>query len=166
MLAHRNLLLNAFYVGVCQRFTLGRPDLHSGAVLPLFRLRVGDVVQCRLRCGDGHSGRVISIRKRRLSAIASERATAVYGVPTMYIAQLEHPTFAGRDLKSLRTGVMSGSPCPIELMKRVVDQMGAREITIAYGLTENFARDHADADGRSPRAARADGRAARCRGSR
>ena len=72
-----------------------------------------------------------------MSAIESERATAVYGVPTMYIAQLEHPTFAGRDLKSLRTGVMSGSPCPIELMKRVVDQMGAREITIAYGLTEN-----------------------------
>ena len=54
----------------------------------------------------------------------------------MFIAQLEHPTFAGRNLRSLRTGVMSGSPCPIELMKRVVDQMGAREITIAYGLTE------------------------------
>ena len=71
-----------------------------------------------------------------LNAIESERATAVYGVPTMFIAQLEHPTFAGRDLKSLRTGVMAGSPCPIELMKRVVDQMGAREITIAYGLTE------------------------------
>ena len=54
----------------------------------------------------------------------------------MYIAQLEHPSFASRDLQSLRTGIMSGSPCPIELMKRVVDQMGVREITIAYGLTE------------------------------
>ncbi len=93
-----------------------------------------------------------------LTAIESERATAVYGVPTMYIAQLEHPTFAGRDLKSLRTGVMSGSPCPIELMKRVVDQMGAREITIAYGLTESLPRDHPNADRRSPRVACADGR--------
>ena len=62
--------------------------------------------------------------------------TTLYGVPTMFIAQLEHPTFAGRDLKSLRTGVMAGSPCPVELMRRVVDQMGIREITIAYGLTE------------------------------
>ncbi len=136
MLAHRNLLLNAFYVGVCQRFTsadricIPVPFYHCfGCVLGTLCSAVyGAAMMIPAEYFDPEA---------TLSAIASERATAVYGVPTMYIAQLEHPTFAGRDLKSLRTGVMSGSPCPIELMKRVVDQMGAREITIAYGLTEN-----------------------------
>jgi fatty-acyl-CoA synthase len=71
-----------------------------------------------------------------LNGIEAERATSIYGVPTMFIGQLEHPTFAGRNLKSLRTGIMAGSPCPIEVMKRVVDQMGAEQVTIAYGLTE------------------------------
>src|SRR5262249_38013860 len=69
-------------------------------------------------------------------AIHEERATAVYGVPTMFIAQLHHPRFAEFDLKSLRTGIMAGSPCPIEVMRAVVERMGARELTIAYGLTE------------------------------
>jgi fatty-acyl-CoA synthase len=71
-----------------------------------------------------------------LKAIESERCTAIYGVPTMFIAELEHPTFALRNTSSLRTGIMAGSPCPIELMKRVVKDMGAREITIGYGQTE------------------------------
>jgi fatty-acyl-CoA synthase len=71
-----------------------------------------------------------------LSAIEAERATVLYGVPTMFIAQLQHPTFADKDLSSLRTGIMSGSPCPIEVMRQVVDRMGARDITIAYGQTE------------------------------
>ena len=63
-------------------------------------------------------------------------ATALYGVPTMFIAQLEHEEFAKRDLSSLRTGVMAGSPCPLDVMKQVMDDMGAREITIGYGQTE------------------------------
>jgi fatty-acyl-CoA synthase len=71
-----------------------------------------------------------------LEAIERERATALYGVPTMFIAELQDESFARRDLSSLRTGIMSGSPCPIEVMKQVVEQMGAREITIAYGQTE------------------------------
>jgi fatty-acyl-CoA synthase len=71
-----------------------------------------------------------------LSAIESERATALYGVPTMFIAQLQDESFASRDLTSLRTGIMAGSPCPIEIMRQVVDRMGARDVTIAYGLTE------------------------------
>jgi fatty-acyl-CoA synthase len=71
-----------------------------------------------------------------LDAIETCRATAIYGVPTMFIAELEDPTFAGRDLKSLRTGIMAGSPCPIEIMKRVIRDMGASEMTIAYGQTE------------------------------
>jgi fatty-acyl-CoA synthase len=71
-----------------------------------------------------------------LEAVEEERCTAVYGVPTMFIAELEHPEFSRFDLRSLRTGIMAGSPCPIEVMKRVVERMHCREITIAYGLTE------------------------------
>ena len=71
-----------------------------------------------------------------LEAIESEHCTAVYGVPTMFIAALQHPTFPRRNTSSLRTGIMAGSPCPLELMKRVEKEMGAREITIAYGETE------------------------------
>ena len=71
-----------------------------------------------------------------LRAIAEERCTALHGVPTMFIAELEHPEFAKFDLSSLRTGMMAGSPCPIEIMKRVVSQMHCGEMTIAYGLTE------------------------------
>jgi fatty-acyl-CoA synthase len=71
-----------------------------------------------------------------LETVAAERCTALHGVPTMFIAQLDHPEFAKFDLSSLRTGIMAGSPCPIEVMKRVIDRMGMREITIAYGMTE------------------------------
>jgi fatty-acyl-CoA synthase len=72
-----------------------------------------------------------------LAAIEEERATAVYGVPAMFIKELNHPTFAQRDFSSLRTGVMAGSPCPIEVMKRVVKAMHMPEITICYGQTES-----------------------------
>jgi fatty-acyl-CoA synthase len=71
-----------------------------------------------------------------LRAVAEERCTALHGVPTMFIAELEHPQFNQFDLSSLRTGIMAGAPCPIEVMKRVVDLMNLREMTIAYGLTE------------------------------
>ncbi len=71
-----------------------------------------------------------------LAAIAEERATSIYGVPTMFIAELAHPDFAQFDLTSLRTGVMAGAPCPVEVMKRVLTEMHCPEITIAYGQTE------------------------------
>jgi len=71
-----------------------------------------------------------------LQAVAEERCTALYGVPTMFIAQLDHPEFAKFDLRSLRTGIMAGSPCPIEVMKKVQSQMNMGEVTIAYGMTE------------------------------
>ena len=71
-----------------------------------------------------------------LQAIADERCTSVYGVPTMFIAQLEHPRFAEFDLGSLRTGLMGGAPCPIETMRQIVSRMHAREICIVYGMTE------------------------------
>jgi fatty-acyl-CoA synthase len=71
-----------------------------------------------------------------LQAVAEERCTALYGVPTMFIAQLDHPEFARFDLRSLRTGIMAGSPCPIEVMKKVQSHMHMGEVTIAYGMTE------------------------------
>jgi fatty-acyl-CoA synthase len=72
-----------------------------------------------------------------LQTIEKEKCTAVHGVPTMFIAELEHPEFSKFDLSSLRSGIMAGSPCPIEVMKRVIRDMNASEITIAYGQTES-----------------------------
>ena len=71
-----------------------------------------------------------------LSAVEAERCTSLYGVPTMFIAELAHPSFGTRDLSSLRTGVMAGSPCPVEVMKQVISSMGMREVAICYGMTE------------------------------
>ena len=71
-----------------------------------------------------------------LKTVQSERCTALHGVPTMFIAELEHPQFAKFDLSSLRAGIMAGSPCPIEVMRRVIDRMHMSEVTIAYGMTE------------------------------
>jgi fatty-acyl-CoA synthase len=135
MLTHRNLLLNAYYVGACQSLT------HEDRIcIPVPFYHCFGCVMGTL-CAVVHGAAMVIPAesfepKATLDAIERERATVIYGVPTMYIAQLSDPTFAGRDLKSLRTGIMAGSPCPIEVMRQVVDRMGAREITIAYGQTE------------------------------
>jgi fatty-acyl-CoA synthase len=71
-----------------------------------------------------------------LEAVEAERCTGLHGVPTMFIAELEHPQFHRFDLSSLRTGIMAGSPCPIEVMRRVVSEMHMDQVTIAYGMTE------------------------------
>jgi fatty-acyl-CoA synthase len=71
-----------------------------------------------------------------LETVAADRCQALYGVPTMFIAMLGHPDFAAFDLSSLRTGIMAGSPCPIEVMRQVIDRMHMPEVTIAYGMTE------------------------------
>ena len=71
-----------------------------------------------------------------LETVAAERCTALYGVPTMFIAELDHPDFARHDLSSLRTGIMAGSPCPIEIMRRTISDMHMRDVTICYGMTE------------------------------
>jgi fatty-acyl-CoA synthase len=71
-----------------------------------------------------------------LAAVAAEKCTALHGVPTMFIAELDHPEFHTYDLRSLRTGIMAGAPCPVEVMKRVFEEMHMREVTIAYGMTE------------------------------
>jgi len=135
MLSHRNLLLNGYYVGMCQAFTaddricIPVPFYHCfGCVLGT----ITAVVYGAAMVVPAESFNPTAT----LDAIEKERATALYGVPTMFIAQLQDPTLPGRDLTSLRTGVMAGSPCPIEVMRQVIDVMGAREVTIGYGLTE------------------------------
>ena len=134
-LSHRNLLYNAYYVGACQnissvdRICVPVPFYHC------FGCVMGSL--CVLVYGATMIVPAESFAPTpTLSAIEAERATALYGVPTMFIAQLQDESFASRDLTSLRTGIMAGSPCPIEIMRQVVDRMGARDVTIAYGLTE------------------------------
>ncbi len=134
-LSHRNILLNAYYAGVCQRLS------HRDRIcLPVPLYHCFGCVLGTL-CALVHGAAMIFPAEgfdagATLRAIEQERATTLYGVPTMFIAQLEHPDYPQRDLSSLRTGIMAGSPCPIELMKRVTQEMGAREITIGYGQTE------------------------------
>jgi fatty-acyl-CoA synthase len=134
-LSHRNLLLNAYYTGECQR--LGHTDRICVPV-PLYHC-FGCVLGA-LCCAVHGSAMVFPAESFQagatLAAIEQERCTATYGVPTMFIAQFEHADYPNRNLSSLRTGIMAGSPCPIELMKRVTQDMGAREITIGYGQTE------------------------------
>jgi fatty-acyl-CoA synthase len=134
-LTHRNILLNAFYVGECQgmshrdRLCIPVPFYHCfGCVIgSLCSVVYGAAMLIPAESFDSAA---------TLSTIERERATVIYGVPTMFIAQLQDSSFPGRDLSSLRTGIMAGSPCPIEVMRQVIDKMGAREMTIAYGLTE------------------------------
>lgn len=134
-LSHRNLLLNGYHVGMCQRFTCEDRLCIPVPFYHCFGCVLGTI------CSVVHGVTMIIPAESfnadaTLEALERERATAVYGVPTMFIAQLQSPTLDGRDLSMLRTGIMSGSPCPIEIMRQVIDRMGPREITIAYGQTE------------------------------
>ena len=135
MLSHANILVNGFYAGENQRFT---PQDRLCIPVPLYHC-FGCVLGT-LCCVALGSTMVFPSETfeagASLAAIESERCTSIYGVPTMFIAMLEHPDYSQRNLKSLRTGIMAGSPCPIELMKRVTHDMGASEITIGYGQTE------------------------------
>lgn len=135
-LTHRNLLLNAYYIGECLHFTE-----RDRLCIPVPFYHCFGCVLGTLTASLRGTAMVIPFEhfqpQATLDAIEHQRATAVYGVPTMFIAMLDDPTFAGRDFSSLRTGIMSGSPCPIEIMRRVVSEMHASEITCGYGLTEN-----------------------------
>jgi fatty-acyl-CoA synthase len=135
MLTHRNLLLNAFHVGQRQRFT---PDDRVAIPVPLYHCF--GCVMGTLACAVHGAAMVFPAESfdalATLEAIDAERCTALYGVPTMFIAQLNHARFSEVTLSSLRTGIMAGSPCPIELMRAVIERMGIRELTICYGLTE------------------------------
>ncbi len=135
MLTHRNLLLNGYYVGSCQAFSKSDRVCFPVPFYHCFGCVLG------VLGATTHGATMVVpfeyfVPERTLEAIRDERATAIYGVPTMFIGMLESPQFDSTEMSSLRTGVMAGSPCPIELMKRVVRDMHASEITIAYGLTE------------------------------
>lgn len=134
MLTHYNLTNNGFYIGECMKFTekdrlcIPVPFFHCfGSVL---------AVMASVTHGSTMVPIVTFNPLQVLQAIEQERCTAVHGVPTMFIAELEHPDFDTFDLTSLRTGIMAGSVCPIEVMKRAVNDMHMTEITSVYGQTE------------------------------
>ncbi|HVO19631.1 MAG TPA: AMP-binding protein [Anaeromyxobacter sp.] len=134
MLTHRNILNNGFSIGERQRLA---PEDRVCLPVPLFHC-FGCVLG--VMAAVSHRSTMVMLEAfdplLTLAAVQKERATAVYGVPTMFIAELAHPMFPMFDLGSLRTGIMAGSPCPIETMRQVMTRMHCGEITIAYGLTE------------------------------
>ena len=135
MLTHYNVINNGFNIGECMKFTekdrlcIPVPFFHCfGCVLGVMACVTHGTTMVPVEIFDP---------LKVLQTIEKERCTAVHGVPTMFIAELEHPEFGKFDLSSLRTGIMAGSNCPIEVMKKVISQMNASEITIAYGQTES-----------------------------
>jgi fatty-acyl-CoA synthase len=136
LLTHRNLVNNGMAIALALAAT--ERD-RICAPVPLYHC-FGCVIGCMVSVVTGAALILPSAQFEALAtleALHAERATAVYGVPTMFIAELEHPEFGRFDLTSLRTGVMAGAPCPIEIMRRVADLMHCREMTIAYGQTES-----------------------------
>ncbi len=134
-LSHHNILNNGFFVGEAIRLVPG-----DRVCIPVPLYHCFGMVMGNLGCLT-HGATMVYPSEAfeplaTLQTVAEERCTASYGVPTMFIAQLDHPDFAGFDLASLRTGIMACSPCPIEVMKRVIDKMNMGEVTIAYGMTE------------------------------
>ena len=134
MLTHRNILNNGYYIGERQKFTeedrlcITVPLFHCfGIVLALMAIITHRATMVMIELFDA---------LMVLGAVQKEKCTALYGVPTMFIAEFSHPMFDIFDLSSLRTGIMAGSPCPIEAMKKVVKDMHMTEITSVYGLTE------------------------------
>ncbi len=134
-LTHHNILNNGFFVGEAMRFTeqdrlcIPVPMYHCfGMVLGVLACTTHGAAM--VFPGEGFDPLAT------LQTVAEEQCTALHGVPTMFIAELDHPDFARFDLSSLRTGIMAGAPCPIEVMRRAVAQMHLSEITIAYGMTE------------------------------
>ena len=134
-LTHANIVKNAFYIGECME--LG-PEDRVCIPVPFFHC-----FGCVLGTLNAvtHEGTMVPVEEfdpeAVLKAVHEDRCTALLGVPTMFIAELEHPDYEKYDTSSLRTGIMAGSPCPEEVMKQVVNDMGAEEITIAYGQTES-----------------------------
>ncbi len=134
-LSHRNILNNGFFTTELIRFTE-----EDRLCIPVPFYHCFGMVMGNLGCTSHGATMVIPAPgfdpETTLRAIAAERCTGVYGVPTMFIAMQHHPTFADHDLSSLRTGVMAGSICPAEVMKRCIDDMHMSEVAIAYGMTE------------------------------
>ncbi|MYC31120.1 MAG: AMP-binding protein [Chloroflexi bacterium] len=135
MLTHHNLVANATYTGQGLGFTE-----EDRLCIPVPFYHCFGSVLGTLACATAAAAMIIPSEyfepEKALVAVEKERCTAIHGVPTMFIAELEHSEFDRFDLGSLRTGMMAGSPCPIEIMRQVIDRMGCREMTVGYGLTE------------------------------
>jgi fatty-acyl-CoA synthase len=134
-LTHFNIVANASYVAEYLKFSE-----QDRLCIPVPFYHIFGCVLGTLCCVTRGAAMIIPAEYfdplKTLAAVEQERCTALHGVPTMFIAELQHPDFAKFKLSTLRTGIMAGSPCPIEVMKQVVEKMGAHEITIAYGQTE------------------------------
>jgi len=134
-LSHHNILNNAYFIGQTMRYSE-----QDRVCIPVPFYHCFGMVIGNLACA-AHGATMVAPGEAFdpgdvLEAIEAERCTSLYGVPTMFIAMLAHETMATRDLSTLRTGVMAGSPCPVEVMKRVKSEMNMNEVTIAYGMTE------------------------------
>ncbi|HTI81319.1 MAG TPA: AMP-binding protein [Acetobacteraceae bacterium] len=134
-LTHHNLLNNGLFAGELMGFTSD-----DKLCIPVPFYHCFGMVLANLACVTHGASMIVpgeSFDARSvLEAIELERCTALHGVPTMFISVLQHPDFGRRDISTLRTGIMAGSPCPIEVMRRVIGEMGMHEITIGYGMTE------------------------------
>ncbi|MFZ0039774.1 MAG: AMP-binding protein, partial [Solirubrobacteraceae bacterium] len=134
-LTHRNILNNGYFVGELCHYT---PEDRVCIPVPFYHCF--GMVMGNLACTSHAATMVIPAPafdpEASLEACARERCTSLYGVPTMFIAELDHPRFEEFDLQSLRTGIMAGSPCPVEVMRRVIELMHMSEVGICYGMTE------------------------------
>jgi fatty-acyl-CoA synthase len=134
-LTHHNILNNGFFIGEAMRLTDG-----DRVCIPVPLYHCFGMVLGNLACVTHGAAMVYPSEGfeplATLQCVQDERCTALYGVPTMFIAELALPQFKSFDLKSLRTGIMAGSPCPIEVMRRCIGEMHMSEVTIAYGMTE------------------------------
>src|SRR5438876_460040 len=134
-LSHHNILNNGFFVGELCRYTEA-----DRVCIPVPFYHCFGMVMGNLAATSHGACMVIPAPAfdpaATLAAVASERCTSLYGVPTMFIAELNHPDFGEFDLSSLRTGIMAGSPCPVEVMRKVIERMHMGEVTICYGMTE------------------------------
>ncbi len=134
-LTHHNVLNNGFFIGEAMQLTAEDRLCIPVPLYHCFGMVLGNLAAithgtCMVYPGEGFDPLAV------LETVAEERCTGLHGVPTMFIAEMEHPRFAEFDLSTLRTGIMAGSPCPIEVMRRAVDRMHLRDITICYGMTE------------------------------
>jgi fatty-acyl-CoA synthase len=134
-LTHHNILNNGFFIGEAMKFTE-----QDRLCIPVPLYHCFGMVLGNLACTTHGAAMVYPGEGfdplATLQTVAEEQCTALHGVPTMFIAQLDHPDFENFDLSRLRTGIMAGSPCPIEVMRRAIAQMHLSDITIAYGMTE------------------------------
>ena len=134
-LTHHNILNNGYFVGRAMRLTEADRICIPVPLYHCFGMVMGNLAALTHGCAMVYPSEGFD-PLATLDAVQAEGCTALYGVPTMFIAELDHPDFSRFDLGALRTGIMAGAPCPIEVMRKVIDRMNMRDVTIAYGMTE------------------------------